>query len=315
MKKIIALLLICIMCLFLFTACEKNEEKASLDDVSALTVDDYDNVFNDVVGANLTQNVLKNHKSYKIMTVYYDTDGTTVISSDVSMISSDKMSYETSDGDVSFFGNGENYGFDNELKMPYAVFYLNNDLYKTDYEDFFDRFVFVSNQYKIVDVFEENGNIVFTGELTYKELCEIQGVNVTWMTENEKYQVVFTVNKDTLEASSIVYGIVAEDGSSRLIGEVTYEYDIDDFSATEDFYALTHGEGRTVTIIKDPGSEKEETFTVTVPLKCDVMYYFDDSIQYYYDKEKTNVYTYDMHNTDSDETIYCFSTVVSEGEE
>ncbi len=305
MRKKIALVFVSVLALFALAGCE---DKNKPEDYSSLAKEDYAEAFNEVVGVNLPENILAKHERFKITCTYYDSADQQIALSETTSFSNNKYLKEDSNGYIEYYGDKESYGYDNSMKMPYSAYFIDDSLYQEYFDDIIDKSVYVSNQYNIVDISEEDGKVTFVGQLTYDELNKIQGSSVSWLGENEIYQARFIVDKDSLEASKVVYEILKEDGSTLSIAEMNYEYDVDDFKATDDLYTRTHGEGRTVTIIKDPDSKSEETFTVKVPLKCDVKYIFDDSIEYYYDKEKTNIYTYDMHNTDSDETIYCFSS-------
>ena len=131
--------------------------------------------------------------------------------------------------------------------------------------------------------------------------------------EQEEFGVTSSKSEFVLDAKnheiiSVTYDFTYDDGSAaQVITEVTYDVDVPEMLQTILAYENQTENLRNVTIVSNPGTEKEETKTIQLPKGLIIGLEFDDSVadavEFYTDAACTEGYD-PYADTDSDLTIY-----------
>ena len=160
----------------------------------------------------------------------------------------------------------------------------------------------------IASVSENDGRITVTGVLTEENLADLAGEGVTGC------KLAYVLDAETRELLSLIGDYTYDDG---LVFHTTTEvtYDAEAPEAIEAFlgYVNQTENLRNVTIISNPGTEKEESKRIQAPKGLIIGFEYDDELGYvvafYTDAACTE--SYDPYaNTDSDLTIYVKWTLI-----
>ncbi|MGN0608278.1 MAG: hypothetical protein ACI4J6_03685 [Oscillospiraceae bacterium] len=203
--------------------------------------------------------------------------------------------------------NGDVYGFDDAINLPYRTIFV-GDNYSEEYSSLVEvvELFGYSDHEEITSQKTENGVIVIE--------TAVQKDSDTWLyeflgytaDEVDHYKYVYEADENTKELSGYKEYIVKNE-QEILVFAVTFITDCETYVPDEQLRASIFGDDfRTLTVITDPGTENEKTYTQTVTkgsvFKIAASEEYDP--QFYSDKECTQVFTDGNLDTSADQTVY-----------
>ncbi|MBO4845890.1 MAG: hypothetical protein J5525_06220 [Lachnospiraceae bacterium] len=270
---------------------DESEKEADDKNESLIDVNDPDAVkklYHDVYAANTPESILSNHESYS-----------TTWSMPASKTAYDELHYNDKESTYTEWSNGIcEYHKDRYIYSAYYTpeacdarfgFDINDDCslkYSTVLapveEDAYDLSM------EIVDkVYKEDGLLYIESHLTEDGvkawMKDMMGTNAS----GEKLYIELIADADTYEIKSLCYtGKKDREIETMFIG--TASYDVNRPGGANALCAFFEQEKEnmmTCTLIADKGTDREETFSVTLPQNTEVIYYYDKTAVYFNDPE------------------------------
>lgn len=270
---------------------QKEEKKADKNEDSLIDVRDLDAVkklYHDVYVANTPESILSNHESYS-----------TTWSMPASRTAVDELHYNDKESTYTEWGNGiceyhkdryiysayynseacdARFGFDinDDCSLKYSTVLAPGE------EDAYDLSM------EIVDkVYEEDGLLYIESHLTEDGvkawMKDMLGTN----SSGENLDIKLIADADTYEIKSLQY-TWDKDGKKETVFIGTASYDVKrpgGANALCAFFEQKKENMMTCTLIADKGTDREETFSVTLPKNTECIYYYDKTAVYFSDPE------------------------------
>lgn len=266
--------------------------------------EDPSSVLMEIESANKFDTLVEKYGKLAGRTTYISKDGTEF--SEYCYKDTDFYVYE-SGSYVYIDENGDVYGFNDTVNLPYRTIFI-GDNYSEEYRSMAEGVALFgySDYEEVTSQKTENGVIVI--ETT------IQKDSDTWLYESlgytadeiDHYKYVYEADENTKELSGYKAYIVKEEQEIPAL-EVTVITDCETYVPDEQLRASVFGDDfRTLTVITDPGTEDEKTYTQTVTKGSvfEIAASEEYDPQLYSDKECTQVLTDENLDTSADQTVY-----------
>lgn len=152
---------------------------------------------------------------------------------------------------------------------------------------------------------EKDGYLYITTELPREDTRDsMEERNYTY-TEGEYLRIEYVLDAETLAQQSCTEIEVKADGTERLLGTNTVEYGLERPEKAQNLYEHVFAEDnlRTVTVIADPDTDDEKTYTKQIPIGDEVSIRVPGEDKACY-ADRACTEEFDSANEDGDWTIY-----------
>lgn len=207
------------------------------------------------------------HNSIALNQIFYKEDGD-VYFSEYYFADKEKAAFENSDSYVEILTGGRHFGFDPELNAPFICVYLDPSGYDEEYEDLLEWFCYEESEDETLqEVTESDGLLKVTSFLEKEYLttsAEWLEWDDSWKEDGERIVLISMVDPDTYEVTSTESYARKSDGSQVKMMDLKFTYD-SEYEVPEELLSMVNSEdSRKLTVIADPGTEKETTFETEV---------------------------------------------------
>lgn len=200
------------------------------------------------------------HSSVALNKIFYKEDGDVDLS-EYFFADEEKVAFENSDSLVDIMAGGRHFGFDSELNTPYIYVYLDPSGYDEEYEEFLEWFCCEEDDDETLqEVTESDGLLKITSSFGKERLMgsvEALEWSESWEQEGEGLTVIYMADPETYEVVSQESYARRSDGSLVKMMDLKFTYD-SEYEVPEELLSLLNSEdSRKLTVIADPGTEKE----------------------------------------------------------
>ena len=307
MKRRWLSLLLAGLCALSLTACSNSEdaEDPSTPEETPDAAEDLNSLLPRSEEANRTETLMANNSAVAYRISFYAADGTTT--SLYTYRDADRYAYEY-EGDVLIDENGVIYGFNSAEVQPFRIL-----LAGVTPEEFAAQTEILSGfqpdeNEAVVSAEEENGLLTIQTTAPLSEAAvadlELQGYEIA---SDDTCLITYTADPDTYELMGFTTVLRAADGTETVTNTMERVMDPETYVPDEQLTSIVFGEEtRTVSLVMDPGTEQEATYTVTVGVGCPVQPYAAAEITLYTDAACTQPYT-GGGDTSADAVLYARS--------
>lgn len=296
------------VCLCLLPACSfgqtTEDDGFSFDpSVEPFTLEEIDAV-------NTADAILKQHGSYSINTITYAPDGSGVSGSKFFFTDGDMFAYENDDSNVQILKDGKAFGYNADNAHPYEVLFVSgagattyDKLLQTSISSCKTAETITGEEITAASV--DGDTLSFSTELPASTAAKA-GLELGDDVDDAKVRVDYTADKNTWEVQKSSAYLVRADGTEILVQEQINEYD-GSYTISDELTGLqSSSKNRTVTIVADPGTPEEASYSITVNKGVAVYYMLPhDYNGIYMDQACTETITEEASNDyDSDLTLY-----------
>jgi|GEM_PF-3860359 len=225
---------------------------------------DKDELYAQVTQTNTIDNVLSVCERVSQNIVYYDAEN-----GDYSIFvyaDNDRMAQEDSEGNVLLMQKDGSCGFDSGMNIAYRHLFVGENVYNEYWNGTRDFILFTGewdNGETVTDLKAEGSSYILTTETPSED------------TEGEYIVDVYTIDIQTLLVQSLTCSLRHADNTSEPVCDCSVEYNAEEYKPSEILLNQTYGTGRIVTVIADPGTENEKTYSVEVLPGISVQIYMD----------------------------------------
>lgn len=222
-----------------------------------------DDILQKIADVNTADVLLKNHESVEFLSMLYDMDSEDYTSY-YYYVDENTAAYENQETGVAYCGDGEAYGYREDLALPYRCLFV-GDAYREYLAEMSELpIVAFQEEETVVSMSEEDGVLSVVGELpdeTAKALYKDYEI-VQEMGETDTFHTQYKLDPDTYELYEIISYIEYEDGSTLVVDGARLAYDVERYQP--DIYLLDELDGeeyRTVMVIADLETEQRKLYS------------------------------------------------------
>ncbi len=280
MKKSLSYIFLFLSAALFFTACSGSVDNSASS--YGLTV-------YDIFTANYSETLLKNCRSVKFESDFYNADGEITGNSTwhSGTIGGDNaVYYENSSGYRSFSYKNAEYVLESSDGTPGIIGLTDQDILTRSYN--LTQNICPANEYcKVISAERQKGILVVTVEMPVNEVTEYISSAYSF-SGCVKYKYVYELNADSLIISNYsVYGLTA-DGTETLVGKHKLYLQSTDIAYPDYVEDIMDAENtRTCKIIIDPGLDSEQSYSYIVPTGVRFGYHKIAGYGVYLDAEAT----------------------------
>ncbi|MDD3795124.1 MAG: hypothetical protein PHE06_03985 [Lachnospiraceae bacterium] len=265
-----------------------------------------DDLLHQIFLANGLDALMENHSNVSANCMFYDIGGS-VVSSLYIYGDADLYVWEDSNSNVWILGNGEEYGFDSETSTAYHSLFMDG-VYEPYHQD--------TRAWAMMQDWDEGQEYTSSeqdGVLTVEVTADAQTMKesneeaeaIQQMEDTDSLIFQYQVDSKTLELLHYADFIEKQDGSRVEEETMVISYDGEAYEPTQELRDAVFGDDlRTITIIADPGTDQETTYTQTVTKGGKVNFYPADGYENLYVDEACTQMKEAELDQDEDATYY-----------
>lgn len=245
--------------------------------------------------------IMKEHQNEEINTIWWDTEGKEAFST-YEYVDEDRYVVEDSDSYMYIKNKDCEYAFDPSETEKLSVSIGMAGILEEEWDEFWNEpFYFQgSEEETVTELTESDEGIHIVIERTAEGMEEYFPYVADSFEPGDIFKEELELDPDDRHVKEIVQYLKKTDGTEIKMRRSTFSYDVEPYEPSEEMSEFMSGTDQKLTLITDPGTDQEKTYTKSCGKEGRIGVYFAEGYTKLYDDEECTV----VHEiTDDDEKV------------